>query len=792
MADDAIIDQLASNIAGIESAGSGDYAALGPLTGGDRAYGKYQIMGNNIPAWTREALGEEYDPDRFLADSDAQERTARFKMGQYYDQYGTPEDVASMWHAGLPYRDAVAKGRKDVLGTTTENYGARVRAGMGTAQPEPVVIMLPDGREIDLGPNPTPELEAQVKAKIRAEFPDLDTTQPAAVGDTAVLPTATPVPPTATPPSAESPPLSFEKPWRGLSVDEAAAEMNTALGNAPDAATGQYAAAVGKPIADALKDVYDVFFNTAAPAGGNLSDPATWFDGLDRALKLLHPLGVPAEIAGNLAFQALNDSGASPDVSGALATLLSVGVGAKTPVPGLKTPPGARMPLQGTRASRAAAAETAAAAEVAEGAAMTADAALSPAATKGPEAAKAAESALAPSGATAAESSRAGATGLREKLKEIEDPVKRIYDDFVTTAEAQERAVAPEDAQQLIEQINTIKGELGPTLSGQTKTIFSNIEKAITDGERIGPKLIDDYRMQLDTLFSGRAKSNASPRDRAMYDFKWNVRDIQRSMADDQEREWLEAADAIYRDTIIGKDSPFALGRLVKLAKNNPDTFVERVFGSGTSERQASYARAVMKELGDSPAANDIRESMLRRMIDGATDTVNGDLDPVKLADSAGKFNKGFYDTILTPEQKAFFEEIRKAQGATATAKTAHATADTARKVADKAADVAAEPNRLAKMTALGLEVGGTAIAHAIGGPMAAAGTAGAIGAGKVASVFIPRASLAKALADNPTANLLVRALKTPFKSKASLAIINTLRNRGTSVGFLGSDEEQP
>lgn len=48
----------ANAIANIESRGSGDYGARGPQTAsGDRAYGKYQVMGANIPSWTQAALG---------------------------------------------------------------------------------------------------------------------------------------------------------------------------------------------------------------------------------------------------------------------------------------------------------------------------------------------------------------------------------------------------------------------------------------------------------------------------------------------------------------------------------------------------------------------------------------------------------------------------------------------------------------------------------------------------------------------------------------------------------------
>ena len=53
-------------IANIESRGSGGYSALGPLTKkGDRAYGRYQVMGDNLPSWTKEALGRQLTPDEF-------------------------------------------------------------------------------------------------------------------------------------------------------------------------------------------------------------------------------------------------------------------------------------------------------------------------------------------------------------------------------------------------------------------------------------------------------------------------------------------------------------------------------------------------------------------------------------------------------------------------------------------------------------------------------------------------------------------------------------------------------
>jgi hypothetical protein len=854
MADDAVIDQIATQIADIESGGK--YDILGPVTSkGDRAHGKYQIMGANIPSWTKEALGEEYDPQRFLTDPDAQEKTARFKMGQYFDQYGTPEDVASMWHSGLPYKESIAAGRKDQLGTTTESYGARVRSGVGV----PSNVPSPDRLkaffdDINVPQEAKDQVGRALRGKIGGAAP-----QPAIAGDTGLVAQPSPTPQAPLP--AESPQLSVEKPWRGISVDEAAAEMNTAVGNAPDAALGQYGAAIGKPISDALKDVYDVFFNTASPAGGDPTDPATWFDGLDRALKLLHPLGVPAEIAGNLAFQALNDSGADPNVSSALATLLSVGVGAKTPIPGLKTAPGSRMPLQGTQATRAAAAEAGAAREVAEAAIPTAraaeeatvragetavaqadelattarataeDAARQAEATAGtaspsPEAAGRARATLTPRGTTATEGSAAVTAQLERELADVKDPVQGIYNALVEQAEAQGRTVAPEAAETLLKQIDAITEELGATLAGQSKSVINAVKSAIEAGEPLTPKLIDAYKQQLDSLMHGRVPHGATPKTKALYDFKWEVRDMMRSMYDDEERAWAEVADTLWRDTIIGKDSPTALGNLVRLAKKNPQTFVERVFGTGAADKQGHYAASVMRHLDDATKTQ-IREATLARAIDNATDAATDSLDPRKLLTNVGKYSKSFYDSMVTPEVDAFFKVLKREQAAVAesagaasrgsqwataaereAARTATGAAKdvsaagravtaaereaaAAGKTAERAVAEAAEPNRLARMSALGLEIGGVAAATHLGGPLLGKAAAGAMGARRALQLFIPRASLARALADSPTANLLTRALQTPFKSKASIAIINELRNRNTSVNFLGGEDEE-
>ena len=108
-------------IANIESRGSGGYGALGPFTKkGDRAYGRYQVMGDNLPSWTKEALGRQLTPDEFLADSQAQDKVFDHFFGKSVEKYGNPLDAASVWFTGRPVN--AGKSSADILGTTGNEY----------------------------------------------------------------------------------------------------------------------------------------------------------------------------------------------------------------------------------------------------------------------------------------------------------------------------------------------------------------------------------------------------------------------------------------------------------------------------------------------------------------------------------------------------------------------------------------------------------------------------------------------------------------------------------------------
>ena len=120
MSIDEWLQRAARNETGAEK---DPYNAVGPVSRrGDHAYGKYQVMGENIPVWTKKYLGEEMTPQEFLADKDAQDQVARGKGGEYLAKYG-PTGAAAAWFAGENGMND--PNRKDTLGTHVAEYQRR-------------------------------------------------------------------------------------------------------------------------------------------------------------------------------------------------------------------------------------------------------------------------------------------------------------------------------------------------------------------------------------------------------------------------------------------------------------------------------------------------------------------------------------------------------------------------------------------------------------------------------------------------------------------------------------------
>lgn len=124
-------------IASIESAGSGDYKAVGPTHPKmGRALGRYQIMEANVGPWSREVLGREVTPDEFMANPQLQDAIFDGKFNSYVQKFG-PEGAAQAWFAGP---GGVGKtNRKDSLGTDVGTYGRKFMSALGPqGQPQQV------------------------------------------------------------------------------------------------------------------------------------------------------------------------------------------------------------------------------------------------------------------------------------------------------------------------------------------------------------------------------------------------------------------------------------------------------------------------------------------------------------------------------------------------------------------------------------------------------------------------------------------------------------------------------
>lgn len=114
----------------------GDYNAVGPDVkrkdgSVDRAYGIHQVMGANIPSWTKEVLGKSLTPDEFLNNPKAQDAVYAAKRGQLEAKYG-PQGAARAWFAGEGGMNN--PNAKDVLGTTVAGYERKFDKAAGLPQ----------------------------------------------------------------------------------------------------------------------------------------------------------------------------------------------------------------------------------------------------------------------------------------------------------------------------------------------------------------------------------------------------------------------------------------------------------------------------------------------------------------------------------------------------------------------------------------------------------------------------------------------------------------------------------
>lgn len=124
--------ELGQFLAGLRATESGgSYTAVGPSVHGDRAYGRYQVMGANIPSWTKRYYGTALTPQQFLANHAAQEAVVGGVINSYYKRYGSWEAAASMWFSGQPNPNSHASDGY----LTVQQYVQRVMSNAGKSSP---------------------------------------------------------------------------------------------------------------------------------------------------------------------------------------------------------------------------------------------------------------------------------------------------------------------------------------------------------------------------------------------------------------------------------------------------------------------------------------------------------------------------------------------------------------------------------------------------------------------------------------------------------------------------------
>ena len=113
----------------------GNYGALGIWLdmpyGKDRAYGRYQVMGANIPSWTAKYYGKRLTPQQYLASKEAQDAVVRGRLQEYVKKYGY-RGAASAWYSGDASLHMSTKPQKG--GPSIKGYVDEVMSRAGTYQ----------------------------------------------------------------------------------------------------------------------------------------------------------------------------------------------------------------------------------------------------------------------------------------------------------------------------------------------------------------------------------------------------------------------------------------------------------------------------------------------------------------------------------------------------------------------------------------------------------------------------------------------------------------------------------
>lgn len=501
----------------------------------------------------------------------------------------------------------------------------------------------------------------------------------------------------------------------------------------------------GDKFATAVHNAVESFKSLAGQAPDAQQHPENITQVVHDVLGLLEPWTTTGEMTGIASRRAAKEGGFGPTgqaiaggvgtVAGAIATPAPPGFGIASRAIGRLFTPAKEAVPEAVNAARAEAPEAAAAAETVAGKGVAPG-----------EAPAAAREVLAPSGATTSEAGPGVKTALTQRTEELTKGTGDIYDAYVA-AHADE-TIAPEVADQLAKAINETERRVGG-FRGAPGDVFETIRDRIRGflpGAEAPPYTVgalNDIKTQLDSMMPAVAKTGVG---KDLNQLRLQVRNAIRSGATGEEAQWLDTADTLWRDELRGAGmTETSLGNLTKLIKKtDPAVTVDKLFGSGTNDRQGAIATAVFKHLDNNApeVAKSLREAVLNRAV---TDAENSGNFAGSLLKNYDAFSPMFKKAISNPDTDAFFTVLRNSLAGGAESK----------------------PGTIARLTAHGIVLaGGEMVGKAMGHPYL-----GILAAER----FIPPSKVAAAITDPRFVRLLTRALQTPVNSAIAPTLLKQI-----------------
>lgn len=155
-------DRLYDAIIGTES--SGNQYVVTPVVHKngtkDRALGLGQILESNLAPWLKEAGMPQMSADAFLKDRESQIKLIKFKLSEYYNKYGSANEVAKSWR-GRAWQDTTN-------GETEPEYLKRFNRQLAKSASRGDLDMIADKHSETLGLKEDPEFKFVLRDRMTA------------------------------------------------------------------------------------------------------------------------------------------------------------------------------------------------------------------------------------------------------------------------------------------------------------------------------------------------------------------------------------------------------------------------------------------------------------------------------------------------------------------------------------------------------------------------------------------------------------------------------------------------